>query len=1056
MASITTTRPSASGQRRPSYALAADGGFCIENFDAGPPFSSFLPGIAGPQGVPLWCLYVNRGQAIVSFGSHNKDNAIIEFLPANWAYQLVGIQGFRTFCLLAGDFYEPFSTVGREPNGDVKTLRIYPDRLELTATNPARGLHCEVSYFSPPARPVGALVRQVRLTNIGTERQHLALLDGLPLILPAGVADETLKGCRHIAAAYAYVQRLACDASYFATKVAVHDEAEVADVTRGNFYAAWQVENGRLQPIQPLVDPDVVFGPGQSLVTPGRFITVPEIDRDQQIWENRLACALVPLTAELEPGEAVELVGLIGAAPSPEVADRFVRSFGTYADFERAREDSKRTVAGVTAPATTVSSQPALDAYARNNFLDNVLRGGVPVALPARSGPTLLHVYTRRHGDLERDYNYFVLPPHPLSSGAGNYRDICQNRRYDVHFYPAVADRELRMFLALIQADGYNPLNIAGDHWLADDARATDCLPREADSKQHREFHRLVSRPFQPGAVLDWLERHALDVGDRDAWLHRLLGQCRRELVASDHTGGYWIDHWCYLVDLLEALASVYPDLLAEMLTTRPDIGWFDDGAFVQPRLAKYQHRPAGLRQLGAITERKPRTPPLPPVTPLAKLTALIAIKAVSFDASCRGIEMEAGRPSWDDALNGLPSLFGSSMCETLALGRLAQWLRDNLDAPPAVILPAPVANMVAAAIDHLAAREYDWPAECATREAYRETVASGSDTAQATVSAAQVARLLELVTQRVDQAATRGTDPATGLLHTYFQNTPASIPANPGQAVPDVSEPLPLFLEGQVHRLRWRPNPAAARRVYTAVRNSDLFDPTLAMYKINAPLAACSKEIGRARTFTPGWFENESVWLHMSYKYLLELLRTGLYDEFFHDATTMLVPFMDPANYGRSILENSSFIGSTANPDPATHGRGFIARLSGSTAEFVHMWLLMTVGPRPFRLDATGALTFALEPVLPGDWFTTEATPVTWAGVPQAIPADAFGCALLGHTLLVYHNDARRNTFAPGGVRPVRYQLDNNAPVAGAALGAADALRLRDRRVTRLDVWLG
>jgi hypothetical protein len=234
------------------------------------------------------------------------------------------------------------------------------------------------------------------------------------------------------------------------------------------------------------------------------------------------------------------------------------------------------------------------------------------------------------------------------------------------------------------------------------------------------------------------------------------------------------------------------------------------------------------------------------------------------------------------------------------------------------------------------------------------------------------------------------------------------------------------------------------------------LFDSALEMYKLNAPLTACTPDIGRARIFTPGWFENESIWLHMSYKYLLELLRAGLHEEFFRDAASMLVPFIDPHTYGRSTLENSSFIGSSANPDPATHGRGFIARLSGSTVEFIHMWLLMTIGPRPFRLGAGGDIEFAVEPVLPGAWFTTGARSVTWTEADGSIPANAFGCALLGHTLLVYHNEARRDTFGPDAVRPMRYQLDGQTEVSAARLEADLASRLRDRQVRRLDVWLG
>lgn len=54
-----------------------------------------------------------------------------------------------------------------------------------------------------------------------------------------------------------------------------------------------------------------------------------------------------------------------------------------------------------------------------------------------------------------------------------------------------------------------------------------------------------------------------------------------------------------------------------------------------------------------------------------------------------------------------------------------------------------------------------------------------------------------------------------------------------------------------------------------------------------------------------------------------------------FEDLKNALPPFMDPSVYGRSTLENSSFIASSVNPDESMHGRGFVARLSGTTAEF-------------------------------------------------------------------------------------------------------------------------
>jgi len=91
------------------------------------------------------------------------------------------------------------------------------------------------------------------------------------------------------------------------------------------------------------------------------------------------------------------------------------------------------------------------------------------------------------------------------------------------------------------------------------------------------------------------------------------------------------------------------------------------------------------------------------------------------------------------------------------------------------------------------------------------------------------------------------------------------------------------------------------------------------------------------------------------------------MYEEFFDEMTGGgMLPYMDPDKYGRSTMQFSSFLASSAFPDPATHGRGFSARLSGSTAEFLSIWILMFIGPEPFSLDSNDKLQFTLKPALP------------------------------------------------------------------------------------------
>ena len=101
--------------------------------------------------------------------------------------------------------------------------------------------------------------------------------------------------------------------------------------------------------------------------------------------------------------------------------------------------------------------------------------------------------------------------------------------------------------------------------------------------------------------------------------------------------------------------------------------------------------------------------------------------------------------------------------------------------------------------------------------------------------------------------------------------------------------------------------------------------------------------------------------------KFYLELLKGKLYDEFFHEISTGLIPFMDNARYGRSPIEASSFIVSSCFPDAKLHGSGYLARLSGSTAEFLSMWAIMMAGHQPFTTNEDGQLILKFSPILPG-----------------------------------------------------------------------------------------
>jgi len=1048
-----------------NYELESDGRYRISNYDKTSAFSSFLPAIAGPQGVPLWCMYVNRAQAIVSMGTSDKDHPIMEFLPATWAYQLVGIQGFRTFCKIDGKFYEPFQNCLESGHSPQRNMWVSQNCLQIQEINSDLGLAFDVEYFSPVNKPLASLVRILTIKNISNEPTDISLLDGLALIVPAGMTDFNMKSMRRLSEAYAAVRLVKKTVPFYSSKVLSHDEAEVTAVDYGHFCAAWLAEKNNITPIEPFVDPDVIFGAGNPLIKPYRFIESDAPQTDAQVWENRFPSALSPAQKVLQPNESLTLVSMFGFAPSEKMLEKYLAGFKNLSDIACEKTKCIELADAITSPAFSLSSNPVLDGYVRQNFLDNILRGGVPIMLPAENGEAPLYLYSRRHGDLERDYNYFQLAAHPLSSGAGNYRDILQNRRHDIWFYPQIKDEEIKSFVELLQADGFNPLGITGYMWKLPDETDIDKLCPAESETERAEFHKIFESRFHPGQLLNWLNLHDIKIENRFDWLKNILSKCKRRLVAGLHEGGYWIDHWTYLVDMLQAYEAIYPESVEKMLTEKADIEWFDEGAYVVPRKDKYFIKKFGPLQLNAVTDVKVSddAPKLPPVTMFAKLCALVAVKAVSFDYTGRGLEMEAGRPGWNDALNGLPGLFGSSTCEAVELGRLASWLLDSIKQIPDTEFPAEVADLIDATVKHLQQPEYSWHHAAQIREEYRKQIRFNISGRKKNVAGQTLEELLECVISKVDWAVQRSVDSASGLIHTYYSNEPklhsdqtySLLELKKGVPLDSVERfkqtPLPIFLEGQVHLLRLISDSQKAKKIYHAVRNSPLFDSELKMYKLNECLDNCPHEIGRARTFTRGWYENESIWLHMSYKYLLELLRTGLYEEFFADAETMLVPFMNPAVYGRSVLENCSFIAPSICPDPAARGRGFVARLSGSSAEFIHIWNLLTVGEKPFTIK-DGKLNFRLDPILPAEWFTKQARQIKWKGAAIDIPANSFGCALLGHTLLIYHNQTGKNTFGPNAAKIIRYELDGKVCDVDKSSAAEN---IRSGKFSRIDVWL-
>ena len=179
----------------------------------------------------------------------------------------------------------------------------------------------------------------------------------------------------------------------------------------------------------------------------------------------------------------------------------------------------------------------------------------------------------------------------------------------------------------------------------------------------------------------------------------------------------------------------------------------------------------------------------------------------------------------------------------------------------------------------------------------------------------------------------------------------------------------LPNFLEAPARLLKVDFDHNKLRKMYETIKKSDIYDKKLKIYKTSGELEQEDYEIGRIRAFTKGWLERESDFLHMIYKYLVGLLKAGLYEEFYEELKHNFVCFMDPEIYGRNILENSSFIAPSNNPNPKIHGKGFLPRLTGSTVEVIEAWAIMMTGGNPFKLK-DGKLIFAPRPKIAKEFF--------------------------------------------------------------------------------------
>ena len=1064
-----------SQNKKPKYYLNMAGEFVIENYNYSKPFSNFFPGIAGRYGIPMWTFYVNRGQAISSFGVRDKDHAILEFLPANKAWQLVSSQGFRTFIKLTSKnktvFYEPFhngfSNLGYNLTNK---MLVSPEGLALEEINHSLGLKIKVEYFNIPSDNYAGLVRIVKVENTGNKDKIIALVDGLPQIVPFGTNNFFLKKMSRTIEAWMAVENLKNKAPFFRLKVDPLDRPEVIPINEGNFSLGFSFEGKKAKLSTAIVDPENIFGEITDFSCPINFIRNKNL-RINPAVNSKAPCAFSFLNFKLKKNAEKIFYSVTGFMRSLETLNSSIPKITAAGYLKQKKEENKKTITALTDDIFTSSGSLEFDLYARQTYLDNLMRGGYPFAL--KSGVTF-YLYSRKHGDPERDYNKFQLAPTYFSQGNGNYRDLNQNRRSDAWFNPEIKDENVLSLFNLIQLDGFNPLVVKGSNFILKDKEGLKTKLRPACGQKNLDnIISFLNKPFTPGELILFLEDNKIKLNlSYDEFLG-LVTSFSSKTHAAEHGEGYWSDHWHYNLDLLDSYLKLYPEKLKEIVFDNKSFTFFDNSEVVRPRNEKFLLYNSKARQLHAVTcdntkkEMLRKRKELPHIvrtqfgrgeiysTTLAnKLLCLLSNKFASLDPFGVGVEMEADRPNWFDALNGLPALFGSSLCETLELKRLALFIKDALQKTGLEKLSVceevySFLNKLSALTSEYLNRSIDdynwWDQTHSLKEDYRLATKMGVSGKEPEITAAEITGIIDTLLKKIDTGILKAWSDKEKVYYGYFINEAVEYKNLNEHFIKPLKfkqTRLPLFLEAQMHALRLAESAAQARLIHQGTKKSSLFDKKLKMYKVTAPLNAMPEEIGRCRVFSPGWLENESVWLHMEYKYLLELLKAGLDEEFYAEFKNALIPFQKPQIYGRSILENSSFLVSSAFSDPKLHGNGFVARLSGSTAEFLEMWLTINAGLAPFFLD-NNELKLKFSPRLSGWLFNKKGE---------------YSFNFLSKIRVTYHNPVRKDTFGKNPARITRIILgikDKPVEINSPVIPAPYAQAIRSRQINKIDIYL-
>ena len=557
--------------------------FVVEDYQSAKRFSSFLPAISGEDGKPLWAFYANVGQCMGGFGVNNKETPITPFDSATLAYQNIPIKSFRTFLKIDGKDYSLFE-------GDNSVKRVLKiNKSNISISEESSEYKISIIYSTVSHRNYAGLIRKVSFINKSKESHKYQLCDGLPIFFPLGLSNFCYKELVSLMGAYCEVD-INNNAPFVKFKTSTGDNSVVELAHNGNGFISIDNKGSRLKNIVELYQ---IFENEPSLIKPVNWINkgVGVLKEEQQL-ENQLPCAFSISSFELKENEEYEFASLYGSFNSVNEFNEAIKDFNVNSANKMINETEELVLSYL--PKGIKTSNPLFDEYIVQSFLDNNLRGGFPILL---DGGKPYYIFSRKHGDMERDYNAFNIPNTYYSSGPGNFRDVNQNRRSDLYFVNEVKDYNIWIFFSLIQVDGQNPLTVKPLLFKKNDNFNLKVLEGLSNELKEKVLE-LVSKGSQPGVIYTLLKDN--NIKDADNVFSSILEECHQEISAS-FSEGYWIDHWTYNVDLLENYLSVYPDKMEDLLFNK-DYKYFHSLVYVNPRSEKYCYiSKSKIRQYGTI-----------------------------------------------------------------------------------------------------------------------------------------------------------------------------------------------------------------------------------------------------------------------------------------------------------------------------------------------------------------------------------------------------------------------------------------------------------------------